>query len=169
MSVTIALIPLAIAAATFIAGGGIVAGSTSRTKSGGAAGKPQPHTTTAAVRTRMKDLGLLEAALGDIHATDLQRDGDVLNASVDGLALSMTRDSDGIWQAHFTAEHLSDEELIEAGTSIIGSLDTAYAARVQAAVASRIRERADAAGFELTSESVEDDTVTMVLTVRDGS
>lgn len=167
MSVTIALIPLAIAAATFIAGGGIVAGSTSKTEDGGAA---HLQTTTAAVRTRMKDLGLLEAALGDIHATDLQRDGDALTAAVEGMSLSMARDNEGIWQAHFTGEGISDDELIEAGTAVIARLDTAYAARVQAAVASRIRERADAAGFELTSESVEeDDTVTMVLTVRDGS
>lgn len=164
MSVTIALIPLAIAAATFIAGGGIVAGSTSKTAKG--AGHPQ--SATAAVRTRMKDLGLLEAALGDIHATDLQRDGDALVAAVEGMSLSMQRDRDGIWQAHFTGEGISDDELIAAGTSIIARLDAAYAARVQAAVASRIRERAGAAGFELTSESVEDDTVTMVLTVRNG-
>ena len=53
-------------------------------------------------------------------------------------------------------------------TALIQRLDAAYALRVQHAVAERIRTRADTAGFELVSETRdEDDTVTMVLNVKD--
>ena len=60
-------------------------------------------------------------------------------------------------------------ELAEAeAAELVSRLDAAYALRVQQTVAARIRERAASAGFELVSESRDDDdTVTMVLDVKD--
>jgi hypothetical protein len=52
-------------------------------------------------------------------------------------------------------------------SDLVARLDGAYAARVQSAVAARIRAQADSAGFELVSETRDEDaTVTMVLNVR---
>ncbi|WP_203137873.1 hypothetical protein [Microbacterium sp. JZ31] len=157
MSVTISLIPLALAAAgVFSAAGAAAAGDAIEARGGERA---------VAMRTRLKDRGLLEQALSDIGATDIAV-GDEVAAVVDDIRLAMTQDEDGIWQAHLTGD-LPDAALTERGTRLLAELDTAYAARVQQAVAQRIRERAGDAGFELASEHREGDTVTMTLTVKD--
>lgn len=162
MSVTIALLPLALAAASAAIGGGMM---TAATVVGGTDAAPS----TLQVHTRMKDLGLLDRALRDIDATEVDTaSGERVTAVVDGVTLALTRDDEGIWQARLSGGGLDDDALRRRGMDLLARLDTAYAARVQEAVADRIRARADAAGMDLTSETRHDDTVTMVLTVRDG-
>ncbi|MBW9092533.1 hypothetical protein JNB62_02415 [Microbacterium jejuense] len=171
MSVTLILIPAALAAATAIsAAGGIGALSQlgreheeDETATGGAESGPRP----IEVRTRMKDPDLLGDALRDIGATAVRLDGDALSAAIDGVELDMTRSEDGVWAAHF--QRADGRELAESeAADLVARLDAAYALRVQQAVAARIRDRAASAGFELVSESRDqDDTVTMVLDVKD--
>jgi hypothetical protein len=171
MSVTLILIPAALAAATAIsAAGGIGAltqlGRDEKAEETGAAAAlsgPRP----IEVRTRMKDPDLLGAALGDIGATRVSLEDGELTAVIDGVELTMTRSEDGVWAAHFVRE--DGRELAQTdAAALVAQLDTAYALRVQQTVAARIRERAASAGFELVSESRDDDdTVTMVLDVKD--
>ncbi|MFD4957977.1 hypothetical protein [Microbacterium sp. NPDC058389] len=171
MSVTLILIPAALAAATAISAAGGIGALTQlgRDDEVGAAGEaaaesgPRP----VEVRTRMKDPDLLGDALRDIGATGVAFDGDALSAAIDGVELDMRRSEDGVWAAHF--QRADGRELAEAeAAELVARLDAAYALRVQQTVAARIRERAASAGFELVSESRDDDdTVTMVLDVKD--
>ena len=172
MSVSIILIPAAIAAIASAAAGGAgavgigagVAGMISSLRGGGA-----EETTTLQVRTRMKDRGLLAEALGDLGAVDVEV-GDQVAATVDGIQLVMQSTPEGVWAANFTPAKGAPEVTTEAATKLAERLDTAYAARVQTAVAERIRSRAGDAGLELVSETVGDDQeVTMVLNVRAGA
>ena len=172
MSVTIVLIPAAIAAiATAAAGGTAAAGvgigvaGAIRSLAGGGADEPA----VLQVRTRMKDRGLLAEALGDLGAIDVET-GDEVAATVDGIQLVMTQTPDGIWAAQFTPAPGRPAVTTQEATKLAERLDGAYAARVQTAVAQRIRDRASDAGLELVSETVgQDDEVTMVLDVRAGA
>jgi hypothetical protein len=167
MSVSIILIPAAIAAiASMAAGGaataGIGAGIAGAIKSMSGGGQ----TEVLQVRTRMKDRGLLAQALEDLGAVDVEV-GDEVAATVDGVRLLMQPSPEGIWAANFTAEKGEPEVTTEIATRLAERLDAAYAARVQTAVAERIREKATDAGLELVSETVDDDqSVTMTLNVR---
>ena len=172
MSVSLILIPAALAAVTAItAAGGI--GALSQTGGVHDADRAGTDATTdtgprpISVRTRMKDPDLLGDALRDIGATELARQGDDLAAVIDGTELTMTRTPEGVWGAHF--RRADGLELAEAdAAALVERLDAAYALRVQQTVAARIRERAASAGFELVSETRDDhDTVTMVLDVKD--
>ncbi|MEL5991944.1 hypothetical protein ACOKGD_10380 [Microbacterium phosphatis] len=160
MSVTISLIPLALAAA-----GLLTAGTAAHAGDAIAAQAAARGERAVAMRTRLKDRGLLEQALSDIGATDIIV-GDEVTAAFGDVRIAMEQDADGIWQAHVTGDH-SDAQLTERGTTLLAELDAAYALRVQQAVAQRIRERADGAGFELASEQRDGDTVTMTLTVKE--
>lgn len=168
MSVSIILIPAAIAAiASMAAGGAATAGvgagiaGAIRSMSGGG-GQPE----VLQVRTRMKDRALLAQALEDLGAVDVEV-GDEVAATVDGVKLLMQASPEGIWAANFTAVKGAPEVTTEVATKLAERLDAAYAARVQTAVAERIRERATDAGLELVSETVDDDqAVTMTLNVR---
>lgn len=168
MSVSLILIPAAIAAVTAISAtgvGGILSlGGRSEAKESsdvGDAARP------VAVQTRMKDPELLGDALRDIGALNVSVTGDGISAELDELTIAMTRTPEGIWAAHL--ERLDGHELAASdATALVQRLDAAYALRVQQAVAERIRSRADTAGFELVSETRdEDDTLTMVLNVKD--
>lgn len=164
MSVSLILIPTVLAIATAVGGTGI-AGSLSQhdgERGGGSAPTPQIR-----VQTRMKDPQLLADALAELGATGVGVSDDRISAVVDGLELTMERDEDGVWAAHIDRADGRAAQRAEA-EELIGRLDATYARHVQRAVAARIRERADSAGFELVSESREDDdTVTMVLGVRE--
>ncbi len=159
MSVSLLLLPAVIAAA--MGGVGIgAAGAVGASLGGGAAG-------TIEVATRMRDLGLLAAAVEDLGGTVGVQEASLLEASIADLSLRMTRGEDGIWAAHLTAD--GRELDIEEANAFILALDTAYAARVQRAVVERIRDRAPEAGLALVSEQRgEDDSVTMVLEVQRG-
>jgi hypothetical protein len=172
MSVSIVLIPAAIAAIASAAAGGAgavgigagVAGVISSMRGAGA-----EEATALQVRTRMKDRGLLAEALKDLGAVDVEV-GDQVAATVDGIQLVMQSTPEGVWVAEFTPARGGADVTTEQATRFAERLDAAYAARVQAAVAERIRSRATDAGLELVSETVDDDqAVTMVLNVRAGA
>ncbi|UNK72233.1 hypothetical protein [Microbacterium sp. H1-D42] len=179
MSVSLLLIPAALAVAGIVGGIGAAgvqsqsgAENTRAAKPGkGAPARPataDEHATPVQVQTRMKNADLLASALHDLGATSVGTVDGELTAVVDDLSLRMTRDADGIWTAHVAGADGRDADVGDA-TALMTRIDTAYARRVQQEVAARIRTRADDAGFELVSESrQEDDSVTMVLSVRDG-
>ena len=164
MSVTFVLVPALIGAIAAAASGGAATVGIGATVAGlvrGGKGAP------VQVQTRMKDVGLLQGALSDCGATNLTMTDGMLVATLGDTQLTMSRGDDGIWTAHFEAlrgGEVDEEAMLE----IVQDLDAKYALRVQAAVADRIRERAGSAGLDLVQESRDDDeTVTMLLTVRD--
>jgi hypothetical protein len=174
MSVSLILIPAALAAVSAVtAAGGAGILSLSGTDSStdderaatadGTEAGPRP----IAVRTRMKDPDLLGDALRDLGATHVSVAADEISAVVDDIEVSMTRTPDGVWAAHF--QRVDGHELAESvAADIVERLDAAYALHVQQAVATRIRDRAAVAGFEVVSETRDDeDTVTMVLNVKE--
>jgi hypothetical protein len=163
MSVTILLIPVALAAASLAGGTGLTAALRARNEPGTGVDAADA---SVSVRTRMKDRGLLALALSDIGAVDVTTGDRQVMALIDGHRLAMSLTDDDVWEAHIERP---DGLEVDAGlaSDIIARLDGAYAGRVQSAVAERIRARADSAGFELVSETRDDDaTVTMVLNVR---
>ncbi|RUQ99078.1 hypothetical protein [Labedella endophytica] len=162
MSVTILLIPVALAAASLAGGAGLGAANRARDESR-RAGNPS---TALTVRTRMKDRGLLGLALDDLGALDVVAGETQVTATIDDIRLSMTLTEDDVWEAHMDrADGIAVDEDI--ARDILTRLDAAYAGRVQSAVAERIRAQADSAGFELVSETRDEaSTVTMVLNVR---
>lgn len=172
MSISLILIPAALAAvaavtATGTAGMISLSGDQTSSTEGRTATEDSGGARPVAVQTRMKDPDLLGAALADIGATQVSVSGDQLTALVDGIELTMARGEDGVWAAHFVRADGLELGASEA-TALVEKLDAAYALQVQAAVAARIRSRAADAGFELVSEQRdEEDTVTMVLSVKD--
>ena len=181
MSVTLLLIPGALAIAGAVGGAGAL-GAAVQARDARRADEHEPVDASAAehgargggeraaapvpvqVRTRMKDATLLAAALADLGAADLAVADDEVSATLGERRLEMQRDADGIWEAHVAGANEA-----EAG-ELIASLDAAYALRVQQTVAERIRQRAGAAGFSLLSETRQEDrSLTMVLEVRGGA
>lgn len=146
MSVSILLVPLAIAAVSAWQVG------RHETDSDGM--------TICHVQTRMRDQRLLTAALRDTRA-DVAVTNDSLVARWQGVDASFQRDDQGIWQAHFTGD-----VDVERASGIIEAVDLAYGRRVQHDVLAKLRERAPLAGMLVASETVEaDDSVTLVLNV----
>ena len=163
MSVTILLVPLVLAAVGAAGGVGVL-GAVTMSKDTDAATPGQAP--AVRVRTRMKDSTLLAEALSNLGATSVEVSRSQVTADVDGVALTMTLTDDGIWEAH--VESLDGRVITEKiATDLVQRLDAEYAASVQQAVAEKIRARADSSGFDLVSETRENDnTVTMVLNVR---
>lgn len=167
MSISLILVPAALAAAAALGGTGVVGALSLNTGAKTDRGSSGSEAVPVAVQTRMKNPDLLAAALADLGATHASLDEGVLTATLDGLEVVMSRTEEGVWGAHLS--RLDGHEVTEAeATAVMTELDAAYARHVQRAVADRIRARADQAGFELVSETRdEDDTVTIVLNVRD--
>lgn len=173
MSVSLILIPAALAAVTAVsAAGGVgvlsLSGKQSATDDDRAiAADSDGGARPIQVRTRMKDPDLLGDALRDLGATDLAVGRDEITAVIDDVEVVLTRTPDGVWAAHFA--RADGHDLAESvAVRIVEELDAAYARHVQQAVAARIRDRAAVAGFELVSENRDDeDTVTMVLNVKE--
>lgn len=168
MSVSIILIPtfLIPAIASAVAGvtgtAAVAAGAVANLPAGAQAQEP----TVMQVRTRMKDRALLAQALKDLGAVDVEV-GDQVAATIDGVNLVMQSTPEGVWAANFTSKDPSGEVTTTQATKLAERLDAAYAARVQEAVAARIRDKAEDAGLDLVSERVEDDqSLTFVLNVR---
>lgn len=161
MSVTLILLPLALAAAA--AAGGVGALGAAVTARGT---KPAESAPEIRVRTRMKDSTLLTDALVNLGATTIDVARSRVTAKVGAVVLTMTLTEDAVWEAHVEGVDVTVASAIE----LLQQLDSEYAALVQQAVAEKIRARAAGAGFELVSETREsDNTVTMVLTVRAGA
>ena len=150
MSVSIVLLPLAIAA--------VSAWQASRQEVD-AEGRTVCH-----VQTRMKDQDLLGAALRDTHA-DVSAVTDKLVARWLGVDAEFKRDAQGIWQADFTGDVDVDR-----ASAVVAAIDVAYGRQVQQAVLARLRHRAPAAGMSIASETIEEDnSVTLVLNVGGGA
>lgn len=150
MSVSIVLVPLAIAAISAWQASHQEADSEGRT--------------ICHVQTRMKDQGLLVAALRATKA-DVAVLPDSLVAHWQGVEASFQRDDQGIWQANFTGDVDVDR-----ASSIVAAIDVSYGNQVQQAVLAKLRERAPAAGMSVASETLEaDNSVTLVLNVGAGS
>jgi hypothetical protein len=146
MSVTLLLVPLAVAAAT---------------AAQAALGRRADGKVICEVQTRMRDEGLLADALRDTGATVTAAAGALTAAWADsGTGATFSRGTDGIWSAHFTG--VAQERAVE----LVTTVDTAYGRQVQRAVVARLREQAPAAGLRLESESVgEDASVRLVFEV----
>jgi hypothetical protein len=150
MSVSIVLVPMALAA--------ISAWQASRSETD-AQGR-----TMCQVSTRMRDEGLLAAALADTRAV-VGRSGSTLSADWAGARAEFTRDEAGIWQASFTGD-IDEERAI----GVISAIDQAYGLQVQRAVVARLKQRAPGAGMSVVSERAEaDDSMTLVLEVGAGA
>lgn len=116
------------------------------------------------VQTRMRDEGLLAAALNDTQAA-VTRAAGILRADWQGVRAEFRRDADGIWQVDLTGDVDHDK-----AAGIVMAIDQAYGRKVQQTVIARLRERAPAAGMTVSSETVEDDdSVTLVLDLVRGA
>jgi hypothetical protein len=145
MSISLILIPAAVAAATAASG-----------LAGGRRGKGR----VVEVQTRMRDEALLAAALAETGAVTATVSGAVV-AEWAGVTARFERDPDGIWSAHFTGTDA------DRAVEIIQAVDVAYGRQVQRAVLARLRERAPIAGLRLESEdSLADDSVRLVFAVE---
>lgn len=158
MSVSLLLIPAALAGLPAVIG----AAANARTMvSDALAGGPDGG--AVRVRTRMKDIGLLAAAAEQTGGTVLAADEERLTVNWPQVRAEFSRDSQGIWSAHFEGPDAGHE----AAADLLQRLDDAYARQVQQALVQRLKDRADGAGLQLQSEKVEEDeTVTLVLNVR---
>lgn len=160
MSVTLILLPIALAAAAAAGGVGALGAAVTARSDTEAGADPAPQ---IRVRTRMKDNTLLADALANLGATAIDVSRSRVTAEVDGVFLTMTLSDDGVWEAHVEG----DDVTVVSASALLQRLDGAYAAMVQQAVAEKIRLRAESSGFDLVSETRDaDDTVTMVLNVR---
>jgi len=155
VSISIVLIPAAVAAATWVAGRGQRREMDGRTVIG--------------VSTRMRDVDLLTGALADTGAVVTSQTDDALVAQWSNVSARFHRDpavAGGAWQVDFLGEGTTEESVAE----VVTAIDTAYGLRVQQAVLTRLRERAPLAGMSIASESVDDnDTVTVVLDLAAGA
>jgi hypothetical protein len=149
MSVSLILLPLAIAAAA--AHAGLTKGRTG-------------DATVCQVQTRMRDAGLLAAALRDTRAA-VTPDEDGLVADWAGVRARFVRDEQQVWTAHFTGD-VDEPRAVD----IVRALDVAYGRQVQQAVLARLTERAPAAGLRLESRAVTPDrAVRLVFAVERSS
>ncbi|MCC9195320.1 hypothetical protein QNO08_03095 [Arthrobacter sp. zg-Y820] len=147
MSISLLLVPMAIAAV-----GAFKIGRTETDAQG---------QRMCQVQTRMRDAGLLAAALADTNAT-VSPAADTITADWLGVRAVFHRNEQGIWQVDFTGD--IDEKR---AADIVAAIDLAYGRQVQQAVLARLREKAPSAGMTVASETVEDDdSVTLVLNVE---
>jgi len=113
------------------------------------------------VETRWRHAGLLSQALVDLGAANLSAAENETSATIRGIATTFRRGDDGIMTAHFPRDTDLDEAI-----TIVNEVDAAYARRVQDAVYRRVRQRVGELGYDVESESVDDDeTITLVVNV----
>lgn len=144
MSVTIALIPIALA---------VVAHRAAR-KDAVAAGRHVME-----IQTRMRDRSLLVAALGDLDCA-VTDDGPQVQAVHENRVVRFSYDAESILQAQF-----EDGVDVATAEAFLTDLDDEYARRVQEQVYQRLLERADEQNLTIESESVDADNA-IVLTLR---
>lgn len=151
MSISLLLVPLAIAA--------VSAWEVSRGE------QPGTGVQVCRVTTRMKDIAILRQALADTGAV-VHGDDQGLAARWNDVEARFTRDTDGIWSAHFSGR-IDEGRAVE----LVQAVDRAYGRGVQAAVVEKLKQRSTSAGMRLESETrAEDQSVTLVLAlVREGT
>ena len=92
------------------------------------------------VETRWRHTALLAQSLDDLGANAIEATVDSTSATINGVAVTFARGADGII--------------------------TAYTRRVQDVVYHRVRQRVSELGYEVDSETVDDDeTITLVVNV----
>lgn len=138
MSVSLILVPLAVAAVAAI--------------QGTRGGRDADGRIICEVRTRMRDAELLCAALRSTGAGVSTDDTAGIQAHWQSVHAVFQHGADGVWSAHFSGD-VDEQRAID----IVQTVDEAYGREVQAAVLRRLRERAPAAGLRLESETVGDD------------
>jgi hypothetical protein len=113
------------------------------------------------VETRWRHVGLLTHALEDLGAENISSTADSTSATINGVATTLSRGENGIMTAHFALDMKVDDAV-----AIVNEVDSAYTRRVQDAVYRRIHTRVTELGYELDSETVDDDeTITLVVNV----
>jgi hypothetical protein len=113
------------------------------------------------IETRWRHVGLLTQALQDLGAGDVSTTEDSTSATINGVATTFARAEDGSLTAHFPLN-----TNVEDAVAIVNEVDSSYTRRVQDAVYRRIRAKVTELGYELDSESVQDDeTITLVVNV----
>lgn len=113
------------------------------------------------VETRWRHTALLAQSLDDLGADAIEATVDSTSAAINGVAVTFARGADGIITAHFPRETNVDDAL-----AIVGQVDAAYTRRVQDVVYRRVRQRVAELGYEVDSETVDDDeTITLVVNV----
>ncbi|GLI03603.1 hypothetical protein [Phytohabitans aurantiacus] len=137
MSISLILVPLAVAAVAAVNGARSTRDATGQV--------------VCEVRTRMRDERLLAAALEETGAA-VTADEREIAAQWAGVRAAFARDTEGVWSAHFTGD-VDESRAVE----IIRAVDVGYGRQVQRAVLERLRERAPAAGFSLESETITED------------
>ena len=90
MSISLILVPAALAAAAALGGTGVL-GAVAQNRDATTEPGASPAAVPIAVQTRMKDANLLAAALADLGATDTSLVDGELTATIDGLELVMSR------------------------------------------------------------------------------
>lgn len=150
MSIEVVLIPVALAA--------VSAWRVSRPD------RDEQGRTVCRVATRLRDGGLLQAALADTGARVTTQEHRIV-ADWSGVRAAFERGDDGIWSAHLQGE-VDERRAVD----IVAAVDQAYGRRVQQAVLARLLERAPHAGLHVESRTQgEDDSVTVVLGVQVGA
>jgi hypothetical protein len=113
------------------------------------------------IETRWRHPGLLTQALQDLDAANISAVPNSISATINGIATMFGRREDGILIAHFPQNTDIDDAL-----AIVDQVDAAYTRRVQDAVYQRIRTRVTELGYDVHSETVDDDeTITLVVNV----
>ncbi|MFF5181864.1 hypothetical protein ACFY2Q_27910 [Micromonospora sp. NPDC000316] len=147
MSVSLVLVPLAVATVAAVRGA--------------TADRDERGRVICQVQTRMRDEALLTAALRETNAVVTAEDQEIV-AVWDRAQANFRRGEDEVWSAHLTGD-VDEHKAVD----IIRAVDAGYGRQVQRAVLDRLRERAPAAGLRLESETVADDSsVRMVFAVE---
>lgn len=105
----------------------------------------QPGVVT--VRTRMRHRDLLARALTSLRA-QVTDDGTTVSAAWEGRRIRFVYGPEGVQMAHVDGPALTPAE----AEQLVLSVDDAYAAEVQRAVLTRLKERAAQAGMRVESE-----------------
>jgi hypothetical protein len=114
------------------------------------------------VETRWRHPGLLAQALDDLDAQGVTAATERTSATVNSIAVTFIRGTDGTMTAHFPRDTDVDDAM-----SVVNEVDAAYTRRVQDAAYRRIRQRVTELGYEVDSETVDDDeTITLVVNVN---
>jgi hypothetical protein len=114
------------------------------------------------VETRWRHAGLLSQALDDLGAQGVTAATERTSATVNGIAVTFVRGANGTMKAHFPRDTNIDDAM-----AVVNEVDAAYTRRVQDAAYRRIRQRVTELGYEVDSETVDnDETITLVVNVN---
>ena len=149
MSVTLALIPVAIAVAGAIA---------SRTE------RPQDASNSSRFETKMRDETLLERALGNHGCRTVVTGDENVDSALGETRIRFERDERGVFEAVFVGDIAVDE-----AQGFLEALDEEYALLVQQQVYENLLLRARKRGLVMEFEEVQDDnSIVLTFEVQEG-